>query len=186
MEHLGTKKLETERLILRQFNIDDIEPVFNNWVNDDEVTHYLSWPTHKDKNVTKDVLENWIKNYPKNDFYQWAIVQKEINEPIGTISVVDKNDEIQMIEIGYCIGKKWWNKGITSEALNALIKYFFEDIKVNRIEAWHDINNPNSGKVMAKCGMKYEGTLRQSRKNNTGINDHAVYGILLEEYLNIN
>jgi [ribosomal protein S5]-alanine N-acetyltransferase len=184
MEHLGTKELQTERLILRRLTIEDTESVYNNWANDDEVTYYLSWPTHKDKNVTKGVLENWIKNYSKNDFYQWAIVPKAINEPIGTISVVDKNDDIQMVEIGYCIGRKWWNKGITSEALNAIIKYFFEEIKVNRIEAWHDIKNQNSGKVMAKCEMKCEGNLRQSRKNNTGISDHIIYGILLEEYLN--
>jgi [ribosomal protein S5]-alanine N-acetyltransferase len=186
MEHLGTKELQTERLILRRLTIEDTESVYNNWANDDEVTYYLSWPTHKDKNVTKGVLENWINNYYKNDFYQWAIVPKEINEPIGTISVVDKNDDIQMVEIGYCIGKQWWNKGITSEALNAIIKYFFEEIKVNRIEAWHDIKNQNSGKVMAKCGMKCEGHLRQSRKNNTGISDNIIYGILLEEYLKIN
>jgi len=182
MEHLGTKKLETKRLILRQFTIDDAEPMFKNWTNDNDVTRYLTWPTHQDINVTRYVLENWIKNYSKNAFYQWAIVPKEINEPIGTISVVDKNDEIQMVEIGYCIGKQWWNKGITSEALNAIIKYFFEEVTVNRIEAWHDIKNPNSGKVMAKCGMKCEGHLRQSRKNNTGISDSAIYGILLEEY----
>jgi [ribosomal protein S5]-alanine N-acetyltransferase len=186
MEHLGTKELQTERLILRRLTIEDTESVYNNWANDNAVTYYLSWPTHKDKNVTKGVLENWINNYSKNDFYQWAIVPKEINEPIGTISVVDKNDDIQMVEIGYCIGKQWWNKGLTSEALNAIIKYFFEEIKVNRIEAWHDIKNQNSGKVMAKCGMKYEGHLRQSRKNNTGISDHIIYGILLEEYLKIN
>jgi [ribosomal protein S5]-alanine N-acetyltransferase len=182
MEHLGTRKLETERLILRQFTIDDAELMFKNWANDDNVTKYLTWPTHQDINVSRYVLENWIKNYSKNDFYQWAIVPKEVNEPIGTISVVDKNDDIQMVEIGYCIGKKWWNKGITSEALNAIIKYFFEEVMVNRIEAWHDIKNPNSGKVMAKCGMKCEGNLRQSRKNNTGISDSAIYGILLEEY----
>jgi len=186
MEHLGTKKLETERLILRQFTIDDAECIFKNWANDDEVTKYLTWPSHKNINETISIREKWMKEYEKKDFYQWAIVLVEINEPIGTISVVDKNDDIQMVEIGYCIGKQWWNKGITSEALNALIKYFFEDIKVNRIEAWHDINNLNSGKVMAKCGMKCEGLLRQSRKNNTGISDCAVYGILLEEYLNIN
>ena len=184
MKHLGTKKLETERLILRQFTINDAEFMFKNWANDDNVTKYLTWPTHKDINVSKYVLENvLILNYKNNDSYQWAIVLKEINEPIGTISVVDKNDEIQMVEIGYCIGKQWWNKGITTEALNAIIKYFFEEIEVNRIEAWHDIKNPNSGKVMAKCGMKCEGHLRQSRKNNTGLSDSAIYGILLEEYL---
>jgi ribosomal-protein-alanine N-acetyltransferase len=182
MEHLGTKELETERLILRRFTIDDTEKVFYNWANDDEVTKYLSWATHTDINVTKNVREKWMKEYEKNDFYQWAIVLKEINEPIGSISVVKQCDEIKMVEIGYCIGKKWWNKGITSEALNTLIKFFFEKVGINRIESWHDPNNPNSGKVMAKCGMKCEGHLRQAFKNNTGICDHIVYGILKEDY----
>jgi ribosomal-protein-alanine N-acetyltransferase len=182
MKHLGTKELETNRLILRRLTINDIESVYNNWANDDDVTHYLSWPTHRDTSVTKNVLEEWIKNYSEDDFYQWGIVVKDINEPIGTISVVDKNDDIKMVVIGYCIGKQWWNKGITSEALNAVIKFFFDEIGVNRIEARHDPNNQNSGKVMIKCGMKYEGRLRQAHKNNAGICDHIVYGILAEDY----
>jgi len=184
MEHLGTKELETERLILRRFVIEDTIYVFNNWANDSDVTKYLSWPTHQDISVTRDIREKCAGNYSKNDFYQWAIVLKEINEPIGSISVVDKNDEIKMVEIGYCIGKKWWNKKITSEALNALIKFFFEDVGVNRIESRYDPKNENSGKVMAKCGMKYEGHLRQAHKNNSGICDHIIYGIIAEDYFN--
>jgi len=183
LQHLGTKELETKRLVLRRLTINDTAAVFYNWANDDEVTHYLSWPTHTDMNIISNVLLDWIENYAKNDFYQWAIVLKEINEPIGTISVVDKNDDIKMVTIGYCIGKKWWNKGITSEALNAIIKFFFDEVGINRIEARHDPNNQNSGKVMAKCGMKLEGHLRQAHKNNTGICDHIIYGILSEEYI---
>jgi ribosomal-protein-alanine N-acetyltransferase len=182
MEHLGTKVLETKRLILRRFVIDDAENVFKNWADDNEVTKYLMWPSHKDVNVTIDVLKNWIQNYENNNFYQWAIVLKEINEPIGSISIVKQMDEIKMVHFGYCIGKKWWNKGITSEALNALIKFFFEDVGVNRIESRHDPKNPNSGKVMVKCGMKYEGLKRQGDYNNQGICDSAEYGILAEDY----
>ena len=182
MEHLGTKELESKRLILRRFTLNDAQNVFKNWANDDEVTKYLTWPTHKDINTTKYVLEQWIKNYEKKDFYQWAIVLKEINEPIGSISSVKTDDEIKMVHIGYCIGKKWWNKGITSEALNVLLKYFFEEVGVNRIESRHDTNNPNSGKVMKKCGMKYEGLMRQADKNNQGLGDTVYYGILAEDY----
>ena len=156
MEHLGTKELETKRLVLRRFSIDDAESMFKNWANDDEVTKYLVWPSHKDINVSRNVLEQWVQNYEKNDFYQWAIVLNEINEPIGSISVVNQSDDINMVHIGYCIGKNWWNKGIVSEALNILINFFFEEVGINRIESRHDPNNPNSGKVMAKFGMKYE------------------------------
>ena len=182
MEHLGTKQIETARLILRQFIIDDVEKMYQNWANDDEVTKYLMWESHKDKNVTKNVLEDWIKNYSKNDFYQLAIVPKDINEPVGSIGIVGKNDKIKMVHFGYCIGKKWWNKGFTSEALSILIKYFFEDVNVNRIESRHDSNNPNSGKVMIKCGMKYEGSKRQADWNNQGVCDSVEYAILAEDY----
>jgi ribosomal-protein-alanine N-acetyltransferase len=87
-----------------------------------------------------------------------------------------------MVHIGYCIGKRWWHRGITSEALEILIKYFFENIGVNRVEARHDPNNPNSGKVMEKCGMKYEGTMKQADKNNQGICDYCEYGVIAEDY----
>ena len=83
------------------------------------------------------------------------------------------------MHIGYCIGKRWWNKGITSEALNELIKYFFEEVQVNRIESRHDPLNKNSGKVMIKCGMKYEGIMRKAYINNQGICDCSMYALLL-------
>jgi ribosomal-protein-alanine N-acetyltransferase len=182
MKHLGTKQLETKRLILRKFTINDAELVHKNWANDDDVTKFLTWKSHENIEITKNVLEHWVSNYNKEDFYQWAIVLKDINEPIGSISVVKQDDKIKMVHIGYCIGKRWWHKGITTEALEIIIKYFFEDVGVNRIESRHDPNNPNSGKVMEKCGMKYEGTMRQADINNQGICDYSEYGIIAVEY----
>jgi ribosomal-protein-alanine N-acetyltransferase len=182
MEHLGTQRLETERLILRRFLIDDAENMFKNWASDDEVTKYLTWPSHQNTDVSKKIIEQWLKEYEKNDRYNWAIVLKEINEPIGSISVVKQSDDIKMVHVGYCIGKTWWNKGFVSEALTRLLRFFFEDVGVNRIEARHDPDNPNSGKVMRKCGMKYEGRMRQSDKNNQGIVDTIYYGIIADDY----
>ncbi len=83
-----------------------------------------------------------------------------------------------MLQIGYCIGRKWWHKGIMAEALLKVIEFLFDEVGANRIEAVHDPNNPNSGRVMLKCGMKYEGTLRSAAVNNQGITDVAYYSIL--------
>ena len=183
MRHLGTKLLETERLVLRQFRIEDADAMFNNWANDPVVTKYLMWPYHKDVETSRRVLDDWTRQYSKVDYYQWAIVLREIgDEPIGSIAVVHKDDDIEMVHIGYCIGKRWWNQGITSEALTALIKFFFEEVKLNRIEARHDPRNPNSGKVMMKCGLKYEGTKREADWNNQGRCDCALYAILSKDY----
>jgi ribosomal-protein-alanine N-acetyltransferase len=88
-----------------------------------------------------------------------------------------------MVHIGYCIGKAWWRNGYMSEALTELVWFFFEKVGVNRIESRHDPRNPNSGKVMQKAGLKYEGTLRQSDKNNLcGFCDAAYYAILADDY----
>lgn len=184
MKNLGTKTIETERLILRKFKIEDAEAMYKNWASDEEVTKFLTWPPHSNVEVTKTILKDWVDNYKEDDFYQWAIILKENgDEPIGSISVVDKNEKANMVHIGYCIGRKWWNTGVTSEALKALINYLIKEVGVNRVEARHDPNNPNSGKVMMKCGMKYEGTMRQADINNQGICDYSMYGILAKEYL---
>lgn len=182
MTHLGTQRIETERLILRQFVIEDAEAMYENWAKDDAVTQYLTWPTHKDSGISRMVIESWLKEYEKQEYYQWAIELKELQEVIGSISVVHINEDLGSVEIGYCIGKQFWNQGITSEALKALIRFFFEEVKVSRIEARHDPLNPNSGKVMMKCGLSLEGTMRKASRNNTGICDVSIYGMISEDY----
>lgn len=182
MNHKGTKTIETERLILRKFTKDDIGPVYNNWTSDEAVTKYLRWPTHKDMSVTEKVINEWTAAYENPSYYQWAIELKSIGKPIGAISVVDMNEKLDIVHIGYCIGGKWWHKGITSEAFSAIIPFLFEEVGVNRIETQHDPNNPHSGNVMKKCGLKYEGTLRQADFNNQGVVDACMYSLLREEY----
>ncbi len=183
MRHVGTKELETEGLILRRFELTDAEAMFKNWANDGEVTKYLTWPPHDNVEVSSAVLKDWVSQYEDEKFYQWAIVLKENgSEPIGSISIVKMDDRIDMVHVGYCIGKRWWGKGVTSEALAELMRFFFAEVQVNRIEARHDPRNPNSGKVMKKCGLLYEGTLKQGDRSNQGICDCSMYGLVAEDY----
>ena len=77
MKHCGTQRLETERLILRRFIIEDAEAMHKNWASDDEVTKYLMWPTHTSIDVSKSVTEDWVNSYSDEKFYQWGIVLKE-------------------------------------------------------------------------------------------------------------
>lgn len=182
MEHKGTIRLETDRLILRQFKIEDAENVFNNWASDDEVTKYLTWPTHSSVEMSRSYMEFCINGYNEKNVYQWGMELKNSHELIGNISVVKIIDEIDSVELGWVIGRKWWGNGYTAEAAERLLEFFFTEVSVNRICAGHDVNNPNSGRVMRKIGMKYEGTLRQSGKNNQGIVDMANYSVLREEW----
>ena len=182
LTHKGTQTIETPRLILRKALREDAQPMFRNWASDPEVTKYLTWPTYESPDAAHGILQLWTEAYGKPDFYQWMIVPKELGEPIGSISVVHQREDIGSAEIGYCIGRRWWHQGIMSEALQAVMDYLFAQVGMNRIEARHDPNNPHSGGVMKKCGMRYEGTTRQSDRNNQGICDTAHYGILRSEW----
>ncbi len=183
MEHKGTVSLTTNRLLLRRFNMNDTEAMYDNWASDPEVTRYLMWQPHSSRDETKRILGLWLNHYGENTFYQWAICfQSKPEEPIGSISIVRQDELAASVHIGYCIGRKWWHQGITTEALAAVIRFSFEELRANRVESRHDPRNPNSGKVMAKCGMNYEATIRQSDWNCQGICDTVLYGLLAEEY----
>ena len=180
--HLGTQTLQTERLTLRRFVPEDAQPMYENWASDPEVTRYLTWPPHADPGITKRVLEEWIGRYGDPAFYQWAVVPRRLGQPIGGISVVRHDDALKSVAIGYCIGRNWWRQGVASEALAAVIAFFFDRVGMARVESWHDVENPHSGMVMQKCGMRFEGVRRGADINQRGVCDVAHYGMLREDY----
>ena len=160
IDHKGTVSLDTPRLILRKFKEGDYEMVFNNYASDDKVTTFLTWPTHKDYSVSKTLVSSWSKSYGDIRNYNWAIVLKENMEVIGSISVVGIDEELDSMEIGYCLSSKYWNKGIMTEACQKVIEYLFKETNVNKIFAVHHLGNDASGKVLLKSHMTYEGTIK--------------------------
>jgi [ribosomal protein S5]-alanine N-acetyltransferase len=182
LNHKGTLTIESNRLRLRRFNIKDAEDMFSNWASDTEVTKFLSWEPHNSIDVTKQVISDWINDYDKDNTYNWCIVLRDSGKVIGLISVVQLSNMHEMCEIGYCLGRAFWNNGIITEALQTVIKFLFQEVGINRIQAKHDLDNPSSGKVMEKVGMKYEGLLRQSRKRKDGTYGSTnIYSILRNE-----
>ena len=182
VDHKGTITINTKRLTLRKFDITDAEDMFDNWANDDDVTKYLSWLPHENIEETKDIIKTWIEDYKDPEVYNWAIVPKKYGKVIGSITVVGMSNDKERCEIGYCLSKSYWNQGITTEALKAIIAYLINNVGFTRVQAKHDIDNPSSGKVMLKAGMKYEGRLRKYNKNNQGeLVDCDMYSILEDD-----
>jgi len=182
MNNKGTRTLETERLILRRFVVEDAQAMYDNWASDPEVTRFLTWPPHGSAQLTKQLLEDWVKQYENKAYYNWVIELKETGDVIGNISVVKLNEAVESGDMGYCMSRAFWGRGIMPEALKAVIKYLFEEVGLNRIAACHDVNNPKSGRVMDKAGMKLEGIWRLAGKNNLGICDEVWHAIIREEY----
>ena len=179
LHHKGTVTIETDRLILRRFTMEDAEAMYRNWASDDEVTKYLTWPTHTSVEISKMVLTDWTSHYPEPDFYNWAIVLKENGpEPIGNISTAHVKESTLCATMGYCMSRAHWGKGVMTEALTAVIDFFFDEVGFNRIDADHAVDNPASGRVMEKSGMRHEGILRQAGHSNQGIIDVSRWAIL--------
>lgn len=179
---LKTERIETKRLILRPFMLEDAHALFANWGSDPEVTKFVSWPRYTEEKMAEGRMHYMQDCYAKGEITDWAIELKELGQAIGSIGVVGTNERVRSVEVGYCIGSSWWNQGITTEAFGAVIRYFFDETEVCRVEARHDTRNPASGAVMKKCGMLYEGTLRSASWNHSGVCDLACYGILKSDY----
>ena len=146
------KIIKTNRLLLRKFEINDAEKMFNNWANDSEVTKYMTWNPHQNIEETKAIINHWLEEYKDPKTYRFAITLYDTNELIGSIDVVDYVDGNP--EIGYCLSKAYWNQGYMSEALNAFISHLFDEgFTTIVIEA--DINNIASNRVIEKCGFKF-------------------------------
>ena len=180
---LETRKIETKRLVLRPFKIEDAPAVFETWASDPEATKYMSWQTHKSLKDSEDYMAFVQEMYEKKSGGDWAITLKDTGKVIGSMGAYIQNERARSVNTGYIIAKNYWRRGYTSEAYRALIDYLFRETDALRIEAYHDTRNIGSGAVMRKCGLTYEGTSRAAEANNTGICDVARYAVLKDDYL---
>lgn len=181
LTHKGTQVIKTKRLVLRRFTHEDAEAMFNTWANDERVTKFLTWEPHGTLDVTKYIVDLWVKDYEKDNNYNWAIELE--GKVIGSISVTEIDENSERAEIGYCIGYDFWGIGIMSEAAKAVIDFLFREVNVHRITITHATKNPASGKVAQKCGLTLEGVKREYFKSTFGeYLDIAVYSILRREW----
>ena len=173
---LGLPILTTDRLKLRAVTMDDAQAIFK-YSSNDNVARYLLWETHQTLEDTEAFIEMAIESYDEiSDFYHWGI---EYNgQLIGTIDYVGLNDYSGMGEIGYVLSEDYWNKGLVTEAAKRVIDFGFDELGLVRIQARCIAENIASSRVMEKCGMKFEGTLRKSLLVKGTHRDIHMYAII--------
>lgn len=183
LTHVGTEKIETERLILRRFKYTDDDNMMKYWVSDPKIQSLYSEPVYSTKQEVKELLDKYINSYEKDNYYRWAVILKETDECIGQIAYFLVDNKNHFAEIEYCIGSLFQNKGLATEATKAVIEFGFHRINLHKIQICHKSINIPSRKVIEKCGLVYEGTLRHFFYHDGVYVDRLYYSILKDEYM---
>lgn len=174
--------LETERLILRQIKKDDAHVLFEYW-SDFEVTKYMNIEPFSNINEAEYMIDLLNNLFIENKAMRWAIVEKKSNNIIGTCgynSGLDK--ESYKGEFGYDLGKIYWGKGFMKEAAEKIIKFGFENLNLNRIEAFVVPENHGSINLLNKLKFKNEGLLRQNGYYKDKFWDEYIFSLLKNEW----
>lgn len=169
--------LETQRLILRPLKMRDAHDLYA-YARDPEVSRHVLWDAHESVWQSRQYLRAALRQYRRGLPGSFAITLRQSGRMIGTIGFMWVNTDHRSAEVGYSLARDYWNQGIMTEALRAVITFGLDTLRLHRIEAQHETDNPASGRVMAHVGMQYEGTLRQRLKNKGRYVDVALYAIL--------
>lgn len=175
------EEIETERLILRRMEMRDARDLFA-YSCDEEVARYVLWEAQKNVSESRTYIKFMLRKYRAGDPASWCIVRKDEGRVVGTIGYMWYQSENNAAEVGYSLARDCWNQGYMTEALRAVLRYSFEKMTINRIEAQHEVGNPASGAVMRKCGMRHEGTLRERLYNKGKYVDVEMYAMLRRDW----
>ena len=173
--------LETPRLRLRKLSMRDAQDIFD-YSQDPQVARYVLWEAQTSLSEARSYIRFMLRKYRLGEPASWGIEWKETGRIIGTIGFMWIQRDNAAAEVGYSLSRAYWNRGIMTEALSALLRYGFRSMNLNRIEAQHETENPASGAVMRKCGMQREGTLRQRLLNKGRFVDVELYAILRRDF----
>lgn len=176
--------IETGRLLLRRMEMSDAKDLFD-YSRDPQVALHVLWDAQKNISESRAYIKCMLRKYRAGDPASWCIVRRDQGRVVGTIGYMWFQPENNAAEVGYSLARDCWNQGFMTEALQAVLRYSFEEMGINRIEAQHEVGNPASGAVMRKCGMAHEGTLRSRLYNKGRYVDVELYSILRQEYLQL-
>ena len=178
--HIPT--LETPRLLLRGMRVSDAPDMYE-YACRPSVTEYLTWSPHPNVDYTKEYLAYLSHHYTLGDFYDWALILKEENKMIGTCGFTRFHFANDSAEVGYVINPKYRGQGIAPEALLEVLRFGFEKLGLNRIEAKYIVGNDASRRVMEKVGMRFEGVHRGGMKIKERYRDIGVCAVLAKDFV---
>lgn len=173
--------ITTPRLLIRKLGIGDAEDIYAVSCNP-AVSRFVLWETHRSIADSRSMIRGVLRSYRAQEPAALAIVLRETGRVVGTIGFLWIDREHNTAEIGYSLAEELWNHGLMTEALCAMLRFGFETLHLNRIEAQFDVRNAASGQVMHKAGMRKEGVLRQRLYNKGEYIDVELWAVLASDF----
>ncbi|PQZ57183.1 MULTISPECIES: GNAT family N-acetyltransferase [Bacillus] len=175
--------LYTSRLILRKLDMSDILHIYE-YASDNELTTYTVWGIHQSLDDTKIFLEKIVSRYEKEKVAPLGIVLKEKQKLIGTCGFISYDSIIHKAEIAYALSRKYWGRGLATEAALAFFNYGFNELRLSCIEAGCDLGDEVSERLMRRLSMEYERTIQDDLFVKGKYRDTKRYSISRERYMN--
>jgi len=175
-------QLETQRLILREMTLGDLDFYFHHF-NNLKIVEGTCFPGPNTLDAAKNELERYCINpFKENRGIRWGIVLKENQELIGTIGLYDWDKAVHKAEIGYDLKPKYWGLGIITEVSHTVIQFGFGTMELNRIQAIIPVENHRSVNLVRHLGLTKEGVLRQNSSFKGTYRDDVCFSLLREEW----
>lgn len=171
--------LENDALLLRALNLDDAEAM-SSYTSRKESFLFLKREAHHSVNETRLFLEKVVNAYHMHNDFIWGICDKEQNRLVGTCRLFDLDIEDLRGEVSYMVHPDFRRRGIAYKAIDTLIRYAFKELGLQRVQARCVAENVGSERVMQKCGMQFEGILRQYAKIHGQWKNFKLYAIVEE------
>ncbi|NCB41833.1 MAG: N-acetyltransferase [Clostridia bacterium] len=180
--NIGPEKMVTQRLIIRPYVKKDAVAIFRNWASDPLFQVPLNEPVYNHLEEVEDLVQKYIHAFETTGKYRWALATKDTDECIGLISYFLIDDKNDFAEMEYGIAREYWGQGLTLEAVEAVVQFGFEKMKLHKVQITCKEYNKASRRVIEKCGMVYEGTLRDYFNEEGKYIGRMYYSLLAQEY----
>lgn len=177
---LNFPQLETDRLLLREINLNDAPNMYS-YFSRDEVTEFYDLESFTSEKQAENLIHKFHQRYSEKKQIRWAITLNDNNQLIGTCGFHAIEEEHSKAEIGYELHPNYWGQGIMTEVIGAVIRYGFNNMLLNRIEAFYDPRNTSSGRVLEKNGFVFEGVMKKRYFEKGEFVDAAISAILNEK-----
>ena len=181
MKYANFRNLETERLILRDIRMEDIQEYYERLFGDGDVAKFMLFDPHQDIGESYQSIEKLLARYEEGKCYRWGIAEKNDGSLIGMIELLRFDEKTDTCSFAYMLGCDYWNRGYGTETLKEVIRFAFEEMELKRIVVDHMAANPASGAVMRKAGMKHIGTEKGKYQKHGISHDAEVYEIRNEK-----